>query len=180
MRDQAEEPQESVGHIRQHRCCCGVPLSPCKVQGTGLCSEGRWQSWHSHGSVKSLCSLGVADNKPHPAAASLRAAQAVSQGVPGRGARRCPGADARAVMLLCSELLSLVPRCGFLEAEGPGTTAAACPPAPHHTVSASVFSSGWGGPLGMFVEVRGGNFSVRSRDCCPAGTTPSFCPRDLL
>lgn len=71
--------QESVGHGREHRGYCCVPSSPLMVQGKDLCSEVGWQFWKVLSYVKSLSSLGVADNKSHLAAASLKAGQAVSQ-----------------------------------------------------------------------------------------------------
>lgn len=72
-------PQESVGHVRQHSGYCCVPSSPLTVQGKGPCSEIGWQFWNVLSYVKSLSSLGVADNKSHLAAASLKAGHAVSQ-----------------------------------------------------------------------------------------------------
>ncbi|KAM6190831.1 doublecortin domain-containing protein 2B [Sarcoramphus papa] len=48
------------------------------LQGKDLRSGVRWQFWNALSYVKSLSSLGVADNKPHLAAASLTAAPSKS------------------------------------------------------------------------------------------------------
>lgn len=106
--DEAKVPQESVGHVRQRRGCCCVPSAPpnLMVQGKDLCSEVCWQFWNALSYVKSLSSLAVADNKPHLAAASLKAGQAVSQGrqLLTRKGNSPERLGARAVALLCTEL----------------------------------------------------------------------------